>query len=376
MNRLIFAVCLTLLVLSDSAMAETQYTMTELAPIYGYQHSNAWGISDMGYVAGEMYQNPAMYDARAFRWRSGTGMENLGTLSEDRDSWGYDVNDSGMVVGAGTGYIAPSSPRPVAYESPGPLYELGGFGWAMGVNNHGTVVGRANSNPYDLSSGTLLDSHDGTAYDINDNSRVVGSIILDLGTSTREVGRLWDINTSTWKPLNPVLGQWESRTNGINENGDRAAGLSGNVIMGQATAWEEQYPDGPWDSFALPYLDTDNDEYSFAAEINNEGTLVGSSGIDGYILTQRACLWEETAPGVYEVYDLNNLIDDWTGWRLAEARDINENGQIVGTMVRGAEESTEYRAFLLTPVPEPGTLVLLITAGLGALGYAWRRRRS
>ena len=27
-------------------------------------------------------------------------------------------------------------------------------------------------------------------------------------------------------------------------------------------------------------------------------------------------------------------------------------------------------------VPEPGTLVLLITAGLGALGYAWRRRRS
>ena len=29
-----------------------------------------------------------------------------------------------------------------------------------------------------------------------------------------------------------------------------------------------------------------------------------------------------------------------------------------------------------TVVPEPGTLVLLITAGLGALGYAWRRRRS
>ena len=28
------------------------------------------------------------------------------------------------------------------------------------------------------------------------------------------------------------------------------------------------------------------------------------------------------------------------------------------------------------PVPEPGTIVLLITAGLGALGYAWRFRRS
>jgi hypothetical protein len=27
-------------------------------------------------------------------------------------------------------------------------------------------------------------------------------------------------------------------------------------------------------------------------------------------------------------------------------------------------------------VPEPGTLMLLVTAGLGALCYAWRRRRS
>jgi hypothetical protein len=30
----------------------------------------------------------------------------------------------------------------------------------------------------------------------------------------------------------------------------------------------------------------------------------------------------------------------------------------------------------ITVVPEPGTLVLLVTAGLGALAYAWRRRRS
>jgi subtilisin family serine protease len=30
----------------------------------------------------------------------------------------------------------------------------------------------------------------------------------------------------------------------------------------------------------------------------------------------------------------------------------------------------------IDPVPEPGTLVLLVTAGLGLLAYAWRRRRS
>ncbi len=33
MNRVILAVCLALLVLSGSAMAETRYTMTDLAPI-------------------------------------------------------------------------------------------------------------------------------------------------------------------------------------------------------------------------------------------------------------------------------------------------------------------------------------------------------
>jgi len=32
-------------------------------------------------------------------------------------------------------------------------------------------------------------------------------------------------------------------------------------------------------------------------------------------------------------------------------------------------------AFILTVVPEPGTLVLLLSGGLGALLLVWRRRR-
>jgi len=34
------------------------------------------------------------------------------------------------------------------------------------------------------------------------------------------------------------------------------------------------------------------------------------------------------------------------------------------------------QAFVITGVPEPGTLMLLLTAGLGVLAYAWRRRRA
>jgi hypothetical protein len=40
-----------------------------------------------------------------------------------------------------------------------------------------------------------------------------------------------------------------------------------------------------------------------------------------------------------------------------------------------APEYTYYPWVVATAVPEPGTLVLLITAGLGLLGYAWRGRK-
>ena len=72
--------------------------------------------------------------------------------------------------------------------------------------------------------------------------------------------------------------------------------------------------------------------------------------------------------------DLNNLIDRTLGWTLTDATGINESGQIVGygTIASGGP----IHAFLLTPIPEPSTLVLLGIGAMSLLAYAWRRRRA
>ena len=69
--------------------------------------------------------------------------------------------------------------------------------------------------------------------------------------------------------------------------------------------------------------------------------------------------------------DLNSLIP--SGWILEVANAINDNGQIVG---QGINSQGQSDAFLLTPVPEPGTLALLAIGAVSLLAYAWRRRRQ
>ena len=88
---------------------------------------------------------------------------------------------------------------------------------------------------------------------------------------------------------------------------------------------------------------------SEAFAINDLGQIVGASG-------KRAFIWESGM-----MTDLNDLLVPNAGWDyLFDARDINNNGQITGTGVIDGDR----RAYVLTPIPEPGTLLLF---ALGAL---------
>jgi hypothetical protein len=47
-------------------------------------------------------------------------------------------------------------------------------------------------------------------------------------------------------------------------------------------------------------------------------------------------------------------------------------GLVTGNIIDGQV----YSGLVVGPVPEPGTLVLLVTAGLGVLAYVWRKRAA
>ena len=69
--------------------------------------------------------------------------------------------------------------------------------------------------------------------------------------------------------------------------------------------------------------------------------------------------------------DLNDLIPAGSGFTLVDATGINNVGQIAS--FGDTSDGTEH-AFLLTPVPEPSSLVLAVLGGLVLLGYGgWRR---
>jgi probable HAF family extracellular repeat protein len=102
-----------------------------------------------------------------------------------------------------------------------------------------------------------------------------------------------------------------------------------------------------------------------ALSINESGQIVGFSNLASEVA--HATLWQED-----QLFDLNNLVINGTGWVLNQATGINGHGQIIGfgTFTNELGE-TSTRAFLLESVPEPSTIMGLLAVGI--LGFTQLR---
>jgi len=338
--------------LSASASV-SNYKLTDLG-FPGF-NGGASGINSTGQVAITDGNGP--FDTRAYRYSSGTntllGPTNLGSSA-------YDINDSGTVVGSIQ--VAPNGSSHAAIFSGGTVTDLAGTSFASSISNNGKITGSGNGQAFLYSGGTttylgaLPGGAISTGYGVNNAGTVVGVAETKVGGNT-----LYRAFSSTGGVMTD-LGTLGSTAPGYSSTA-RAVNNSGTVV-GYYTS--PTYSSGNGFYYSGGAMHPLTGLYTLgctAYGINDSGRIVGTSAV---LSGQRAVVYDN---GI--AVDLNKKVvpSTATGWVLRWAYDINSKGQIVGI----GEYGGQYRSFLLTPVPEPGTWAVL---GLGTLAVLRRRRKA
>jgi probable HAF family extracellular repeat protein len=308
-----------------------EYTVTDLgvlSPDPGY--SQGMAVNNTGQAVGASLEQ---ITSHGFLWQNGA-MSKLNSLNSD-DSYAYAISDSGVAVGV--------NGANAALWQNGQMTDLGNpggfFTGAYGVNTSGQVVGTS----YDLDGGAkaylwsggqptdlgTLGGPSSFAHAINSQGKVVGGAdTASTSTDGLPIGHAFVWQNGQMTDLG-TIGAYESVAYAISDN---------DVIVGQV--FDESVRHGfVWQNGQMTdigVLSADLTEVK-PLSVNGQGVVVGltSSPVDS-----RAFRWSSAG-----MYDLNDLIDPNSGWTLAEAHGINDQGQIVGT---GTVNGSTH-AFLLTP---------------------------
>ncbi len=383
------AVSLVGLTTSLPASAATLYNVTDLGVARESGETIATGINDLGQVIGiSVFSQGAR---ESFRTAPNSAInpttDLINTIAlTGSESNPNDINNSGQVVGTNipvssrftTGYLT----QPNGSTGVNTLF----IGDANAINDSGQVTGRGLvSDPSTSSSiyhAVLDNPNDGAGFidlgtlggtssagnGINNLGQVVGS-----SNTTNNENHAF--RTAANSPINPTtddlgtLGGISSTAYGINDLGQvvgDSTTLGRNIGPTLSNSIRHAFVTGANSAINATTDDigTLGGNFSVAYSINNSGLVVGDSTLAGDGV-RHAFLYDGN-----DLFDLNTLITENSGFVLTSARGINEGGQIAATGIFG--DSGNSRAFLLTPVPEPTTMLGALAFGAGA-GFLRKR---
>ena len=338
-------VLIFLCILSKVAVATVntdtpRYTIIDLGTLGG-NNSYAYGINEVGQVTGVSYTENGNF--HSFVWQDGM-MTDLGTVQNGLHYTAQSINDSGKVVGycdLDDGYM-----HSFIYDSPDGIKILEGR-MARDINNHGQVIINSTNGTFIWKDSSMFSIPIG-GIAINDYGQVAGTfddyaVIYDTISGINVLGAL--------------EGDIQSVAYDINNLGEVVGLSEDNKGIHHAFLYDRNGD--------LLNLINDPDRYfSFAKAVNDNGYIVGAS-YTPEDQNDNGFLWINDM--TYYLEDIISYDSDWTS---LVPIDINNSDQIVG----GGYINGEQHAFLMTYIPEPGTVSFFIFGYFVLIKRRCRRR--